>query len=66
MTKIIKRYLLFSGSTYDEFGGWRDFEAAFDTLDEALLSQNVKEATGSPDTWYHIVDVATLEIVRSG
>jgi len=66
MTKIIKRYLLFSGQTYEEAGGWRDLEATFDTLDEALSAQNVNEAQSSPHRWYHIVDVATMEIVSSG
>jgi hypothetical protein len=43
-------------------GGWGDFKESFNTLKEAMeefFSQNLS----IKDTWFHIVDLETCEIV---
>lgn len=57
----MKQYLLFSGDTYYPYGGWRDFDESFDSIDEAekYISNN-----HAPD-WWQIVDIKTGKIVKS-
>ena len=50
-------YLLFAGSQYYPFGGFFDFQGAYDTVEEAV------EAGARYDWWHVVVGVS---IVRSG
>lgn len=56
----VKRYLVFATMDYYPSGGWGDFVAAFDTIEdarqEALASKHADKST-------HIVDVAQLKEV---
>jgi hypothetical protein len=54
----MKRFALFTGSTYYPSGGWEDFKASFDTLVDALAAPR--------EDWYHVVDLTTGEIVKAG
>ena len=55
----MKRFLLFIGATWYPCGGWCDFYAPFDTLEEASsLAKSIK-----PD-WWHVVDLQTGTIVE--
>ena len=65
----LKRYMLFRFSTYYPSGGWNDFVASFDTLDEAVAHINSTINTGEfggDDDWCnnkHIIDRDTLDRV---
>lgn len=50
----MKRYLVFTYSTYDASGGWNDFRSDFDTLDGA-----VEFVESSTRDYYDIVDITT-------
>jgi hypothetical protein len=56
-----KPFLVFSGDQYYPLAGWRDFQGAFATLDEARghIAHCLKT------DWWQIVDVRTLRIVDS-
>lgn len=55
MSKL-KRFLLFSGSDYYPGGGWDDFVASFDTLEEAKDRKSHRD-------WNQMVDSETGEAV---
>jgi hypothetical protein len=57
----MNRYMVFYGYDYYPNGGWKDFRAAFDTLEGAL--EMVANKPSSID-WWHIVDANTGEIVK--
>ncbi len=64
---MLKRYLVFAGSTYYPAGGWGDFRTSCDTVEEAkdwLLKWN------EDYDWWQIADAETLTKVdghcRSG
>jgi hypothetical protein len=50
----VKRYLLFSGSSYYPCGGWDDFRGDYDSRD-AAIGQGAK----SLGDWFHVVDLET-------
>ncbi len=52
----MKRYLLFSYDHNYALGGWKDFIAAYDTIEEAVE----KSLIGNR---YHVVDSTTGKIV---
>lgn len=54
----MKRYLVFSGKDHYPRGGWEDFVGSFDTIDECG-----KSFTSEPNSWMHIVDSNTGEVV---
>jgi hypothetical protein len=56
----MKRYLLFATVWYYPAGGWGDFQAAFDTIEEAKAA-----APGWADS-FHVIDKETGEEVASG
>lgn len=70
MTTItVERYLLFSGENYYPGGGWRDFDGAYETLDEAKERVSLFRRNGNGDNrrnWWHIVDVETCKVVTNG
>lgn len=55
----MKRYLLFHGGTYYPLGGWRDFVASFDSVEEAE-----KAANEAWHEWFQIVDTGTWVIAK--
>ncbi len=59
---MLKRYLVFSGPNYYPAGGWDDFDADFDTLEEAVKCAN---ATDTLYNWAQVIDLETLEQVHS-
>lgn len=60
-----KRFALFMGNQYYPRGGWEDFIAAFDTVDEAML-QAAKDLHQFTYCWANIADLQTGKIVRHG
>lgn len=58
----MKRYLLFAGSLYYPSGGWDDFIASFDTVDECVA--RAKTDPYSMD-WWHILDTTTWQIAKA-
>lgn len=62
----MKRFLVFSGAIYSGIGGWDDFNAAFDALDEAEGYCEQKLADGAKShypEWISIVDLESLSVV---
>jgi hypothetical protein len=63
------RYALFGGETHYAAGGWNDFKGAFPTAEiatEAGTSAMTPERRYGQDwsvEWWHVVDLATGEIV---
>lgn len=53
----VKRYALFSGLTYYPAGGFNDFVAASDDVDE-LKSMRTDDAD-----WAHIVDLGSMRVI---
>jgi hypothetical protein len=51
----MKRFLLFSGNYYYPLGGWNDFDASFDSIDEATA------AVTETAEWAHVIDSQTGE-----
>lgn len=66
----MKRYLLFAGQHYEARGGWSDFHASYDTIDEAMkeylhyLQQQPNKSHGWE--WFEIIDSETEEVVLRG
>jgi hypothetical protein len=61
------RYLLFAGNADMPLGGWCDYVAAFNYLEDAL--RQGEASLQSPiyrQDWYHIVDRRTLKVVACG
>lgn len=59
----MKRYLLFTFSNYYPCGGFEDYIASFDTIDDAYNTWlNIPSI--DRDTNCQIVDYTTLEIVK--
>jgi hypothetical protein len=55
------RYLLFAGYNYYPSGGWDDFVGSYSDLMTALgAAANLRQ------DWWHIVDIVTMDIVKSG
>ncbi len=54
---LIKRFVVFSGDRYYPSGGWRDYQASYDTLDAAA------EAPITGD-WCHIIDLTTGQVFK--
>ena len=62
----MKRYLLFTGENYYPRGGWKDFVASFDIVEEACKDERIQDLPGKYNYgWYHIVDTTTGKIVKS-
>ena len=55
----MKRYVLFAGSDYYPSGGWKDFRAMFDSVEEAR-----QEVQHTDEDWWHIVDLTTGEEIE--
>ena len=53
-------YALFSGDRYYPVGGWQDFRGLYRTVEDAIAA-----VPGNAD-WWHVVDLATLQVARSG
>ena len=53
-------FALFAGSKYYPRGGWKDFIGVYDTLEDA------KAAVKNFYDWYHVVDLATQQVVNEG
>lgn len=52
MAAPLKRFFLFSGDTYYPSGGWHDFTASYDTLEEAIAAA---KSLGKYE-WFHVID----------
>jgi len=59
-TNIMKRFLVFTFDRWYPSGGWSDFAASYDALEEA---QNHVFATHSDH--YQIVDATTGQVIQS-
>lgn len=72
----MKRYILFSGDEYYASGGWDDFSATSDSLDElkAMVTYqtfnsytymiiNGEQSDSPSGQWMHIVDTETMQVV---
>ncbi len=61
----MKRYLLFGGYSYYAAGGWYDFMGSFDSLGEALRSQQWPEENYQyvDAPWRHVIDSHTGAMV---
>ena len=57
--RTLKRYAVFSGSLYYPAGGWDDFTAAFDHLEDAVLEMKLRLSEWGD--WAHVVDLWTGE-----
>lgn len=55
----MKRFLLFRFPEYYPAGGWGDFEAAFDTMQEA---HDAALAANQHDDW-QVVDLEVLKVI---
>lgn len=69
----MERYALFCARTYYPDGGWRDFKGTFSSVEWAVARADEWEAeewnwehTPWKDGGFHVVDLHTGEIVRSG
>lgn len=51
------KYAIFAGDSYYPNGGWEDFRAAFETLEEA--TDYVRHFASKAD-WYDVVDLSKL------
>ena len=58
-----KRYILFAGEAYYPAGGWDDYIASFETLEEAKAAEKEK-MKGYQYDWSHVVDLHTGRIVE--
>ena len=56
----VKRFVVFAGDYYYPGGGWDDFNASFDTLEEVWKYQ--KTALKNAD-WSQVIDLETGEEV---
>jgi len=56
-------YMLFSFNTYYPSGGWNDYRARFNTIEEARREGCERLKHG--DDWFQIVDTETLVLVES-
>lgn len=58
------RYIIFAGDRYYPNGGWEDYVGTAAELIDAyrMLADRRRSSTD----WWHIVDMATLEIVATG
>jgi hypothetical protein len=65
----MKRYLLFSNDWYYPFGGAKDLDGSFDTIDECINVFDMKKSqcnarnVNSDDYWGHIFDAQQNIIV---
>jgi hypothetical protein len=64
LVRMMKRFLLFAGSTYYPAGGWKDFKGRFGTLEEAIAWVADNAVAGCYE-WWHVADAATHEIVKA-
>jgi hypothetical protein len=55
------RYALFAGDQYYPSGGWEDFIGAYDSIEAAR-----ERAQRERYEWFHIVDLASAQIVEEG
>ena len=58
------RYILFGGDEYYPTGGCHDVTALSDDLDE--LVETGLEKHGDEDSWWHILDLESMKVVRGG
>lgn len=58
---VIKRYMLFCGEYYYPCGGMNDFKGYFDSVDDALNSEECN--SGQLNEWHHIYDTELQEKV---
>lgn len=58
----LKRYLVFAGAAYYPSGGWKDYRAECDSLDEAKAYCD-GYMSGDRHYWAHVVETDTHEIV---
>jgi len=56
-----KPFALLSGATYYPAPGWKDFDALYESLEDAIEQgkKNAEENYG----WFQVLDLRTLEIV---
>jgi hypothetical protein len=59
MNTTLKQYLLFAGSDYYPSGGWLDFIASFDTMEEAYTT-----GQSSQYDWFNVVNNKTGEMIE--
>ncbi len=60
----MKLYLVFSAAVDFPAGGWSDFDAAYDSLDEARAAAADAVNLPSRAGWAQVVDLETLTVVR--
>jgi hypothetical protein len=61
----MERFLAFCGKEYYACGGWEDFVADYDDIDEAKTEAEkyMRETFPTGPAWYHIVDQQEGKIV---
>jgi hypothetical protein len=61
----MKRFIIFASDHYYPIGGWSDYVAGFDTLDEAM-DLTYSDKFKKQYDWWHIVDIIKGKIVSEG
>ena len=57
----MERFLLFRGSRYYPFGGWRDFGGSFSTRELAIEALAAECLQGESYEWAHVIDTAAAK-----
>ena len=60
-------YLIFAGlhGSGGPLGGWNDFQAKANSIDDAMAAARDLQDNNWWAEWWHIVDVATMQVVMS-
>ena len=59
-----RRYCVFAGADYYPSGGWHDFRASRDTLEEAVqAAEALMEDEFLQCSWYHVFDMDQRRVV---
>jgi hypothetical protein len=60
----MKRFLLFTFASYYPQGGWSDFRASYDTVQDAQIAlANRSEQDKGWEVYYQVVDTETMQVV---
>lgn len=60
----MKRFLVFKGMEYYPEGGWKDFSADFDTVEDAFAHAAVPNEVMPDSSWSHVLDTKTMTIIE--
>lgn len=56
----MKRFLVFRGDHYYPSGGWNDFYASYEKVEDALTASESLVTSKAAD-WSHVIDIETGE-----